>query len=201
MVSKLERLCAEWEEWAAGADQSEEGWQSDFADWTALMDSALIAMKNSSLSTGELRCIELCWAISEESEWLADCAREDVGTHMDILRHLSRSPSPAVRWQAFDVLGFDGREAVPLVQAGLTDSDLYCRRRAVLALARLGPVDAERLATELSHDDDPYVRQASLEMARASKDKRLITDIAQHLKGDPADHVREAASRSIREVS
>ncbi len=167
MTSPLRDLCRRWQEWAAGADKPEDGWQSDFPAWNELMEAAIAVMARGSLSDDELSDIELCWAISEETENLADYAREHLDQCWDTLRRLARSDDPAVRWQVYDVLGSAGRRADDLLRRAIEDPDPYSRRRAILSLARIHPPDAKRLAQRFAHDDDPYIRTAALELARS----------------------------------
>lgn len=143
MARDLEMLCSDWEHWAATADRSEDGWQSDFPAWNELMESATAAMADSIASQERRRCLELCWAISEEGEELADYAREHVDECMAVLNYLARSPNPSVRWQVYDVLSLGGERAEQLLRDALDDPDPYSRRRAILALTRLRPKDAE----------------------------------------------------------
>jgi len=104
-----------------------------------------------------------------------------------------KSVYPDTRWQVYSVLGFAGPKAENLLRRGLQDSDNYCRRRAILSLARLQPKDARLIADPLVRDTDPYIRQASIEIARVSKDPELMNRIKELLLRDVVAYVREAA--------
>ncbi len=193
-TTTLHGLGRDWERWAASADRSEEGWQSDYPAWDALMGAAEVAMLQPALSAEELADVELCWAISSEAETLADFAREHLDQSWETLQRLSTSEHSAVRWQVFSVLGSAGPRVEGLLRAGLDDPDPYARRRALLSLAQQAPSDARQLAERFLRDPDPYLRQAALEMARASHDARFTREVARRLHDDEAAHVRGAAA-------
>lgn len=157
------------------------------------MASAKRVMLLRDASAEQRQIVEQCWAISEESEVLADFARQNLSECWGALTYLVRSRDPSVRWQVYDVLGDDGTDAEPLLRVGLNDADLYARRRAVLAMARLRPIDAKQISNDLMVDEDPYIRQAAIEMARAAGDSEHLASIRRHLLNDPVDHVRRAA--------
>ncbi len=193
MSSGIARLYNDWEKWAATADQSDEGWQSDYPRWRLLMDSAVQKMTQPSPSPEDVDYIDKCWAISKEGECLADYARAHVERCWTVLCLLTESKRRATRWQAYDVLSCAGRKAETLLRKGLSDPDDYCKRRSLLSLARLSPKDAKELADRFSRHEDPYIRQASISMGVASKEAAFIDLIARRLAHDPAWHVREAA--------
>lgn len=92
------------------------------------------------------------------------------------------------------MLGSTGPRAAGLLRAGLDDPDPYARRRALLSLARDEPGDARQLAERFLRDPDPCLRQAALEMARASHDARFMREVARELRDDEAAHVRDATA-------
>ena len=166
-MKTLHELVREWKHWAETADCTEEGWQSDFPAWEELMGAAIRTMGRSDLSTCELKDLELCWSISEESEALADYARDHTATTWDALTRLAESDLPGVRWQVYDALSFSGGRAAEILRAALDDPDMYARRRAILGLARTRPTDADSLAMRLEQSDDPYIRSAARELRGA----------------------------------
>jgi HEAT repeat protein len=200
-TATLSDLRRGWERWAAGADKSEDGWQADYPAWDALMAATILAMTQPSPSPRDLDDIAFCWAISEENEQLADYARDHVERCWASLRHLAGSAPKEARWQAYDVLGFAGPRAEALLRAGLDDPDPYCRRRALLSLARLAPADARSLATRFLRDADPYLRQAAIEMVLAANDAAFAREAGQHLLADEAAHVRDAARHLVAQAS
>ncbi|MBI1925688.1 HEAT repeat domain-containing protein [Candidatus Poribacteria bacterium] len=193
MMETLKERYRDWEKWAATADTSEDGWQSYYPAWGDLMYAAISAMTQQSPSLEDIEYIEKCWAISEETEDLGDYAKDHIEPCWGILRHLVKSVYPEVRWQVYSVLGFAGPKAESLLRRGLQDSDNYCKRRAILSLARLQPKDARLIADPLVRDTDPYIRQASIEIARVSKDPELMNRIKELLLRDAVAYVREAA--------
>jgi hypothetical protein len=158
---QLINLCQAWQEWAFSADQSEDGWQSDFPHWSELMSAACAAMIDDEARQTFFPQIELCWRISEETEDMADFAKEHVQDCWPVLVRLVHSEFPEVRWQVFAVLASGGRQAETLLRAGLNDPNTYCRRRALIALGQFGPKDALELKTRFLQDSDPGMRQAA----------------------------------------
>ncbi len=61
----LGELLEAWNTWSAGADRSEDGWESDFPNWQALMDAARAAMLR-----GDPAFLDECFTLSEEDEEL-----------------------------------------------------------------------------------------------------------------------------------
>lgn len=168
MARTLSDQCQDWQRWAADADDTEEGWQSDYPAWRDLMNAAAAAMTGSPVTGEAIKDIELCWAISEETEDMADFARENIEECWQTLSLLAQSSVPQVRWQVYSVLGLAGGKAEDLLRAGLEDPDAYCRRQAILSLARLSPADARELADRFAQDPDPYIRQASAQLLNSS---------------------------------
>ncbi len=193
MTTTLRGLVRDWERWAAGANKSEDGWQSDYPAWDALMEAATAAMVRPSPTPEELEDIARCWAISEECERLADYAKDHIDRCWETLRYLVHSRYTEARWQAYEVLGRAGPQAEDLLRVGLADPDAYCRRRALLSLARLRPADAKQLAARFLQDADPYMRQAAIAMVLATNDAGFMREARERLLADEADHVRDAA--------
>lgn len=196
MSSGIGRLYDDWEEWAETADQSEDGWEVDYPRWRLLMDAAIQKMTLQSPSQEDVRYIDKCWAISNEGEDLADYARANVEQCWTVLCLLTESKREDTRWQVYDALSCAGRKAETLLRKGLSDPDDYCKRRALLSLARLSPKDAKEIADRFSRHEDPYIRQASIWMAAASKDAAFIDLFTRRLADDPAWHVRKAALKA-----
>lgn len=195
--ANLERLVAKWQAWAADADHSEDGWQSDFPEWSRLIESAAEVMQRADSDPALLRLVEFCWSISEEGEELLEIARRTISSCWPVVVAMSESPLPACRWQAYEAATAAGVKAEPLVRAGLSDPAPYARRRAVLALARLAPSDAATVASSLLHDPDPYIRQAAIELVSVSDDAAFKKSAFETLSRDDVDHVRAAAVRQL----
>ena len=192
-MKTLKNLYKDWEKWVSTADKSEDGWQSYYPAWDDLMNAAISAMTQQPLDAEALEYIDKCWAISEETEDLACYAENHIDECWDVLCHLAKSEYPDTRWQVYSVLGFAGPRAESLLRNGLLDSDDYCKRRALLSLARLQPDDARQLASQFLQDADPYMRLASIEMVRVPKDAKFIHQMQTLLLQDPDEYVRKAA--------
>jgi hypothetical protein len=186
-------LAQGWQQWASTASQQESGWESEFPGWGELMEAAKAVMLGPSPTGQELMDVALCWAISEESELLADFAKEHIEECLPVVEFIATAPSPRARWQALEALGFAGERGSKLLRKGLQDEDPYCRRRALLSLSRLRPHDARAIAEHYSHDPDPYMRQAAIDMAVATADAVFLRRMKAVLLRDAAWHVRKAA--------
>lgn len=182
-----------WSHWSETADHSTDGWESNYTDWNELIEHAVLAMENYDSSPEILKDIEKCWSLSEETEELLEHTKNNLTKYWPILLRLATSDDPRVRWQVYSALEAGGSRAETILRNGLCDPDAYCRRRAILALAHIGPADSKQICDRLISDNDPYIRQAALEMALASSDQTYIHKICAQLLGDNVEHVREAA--------
>jgi hypothetical protein len=165
---KLIELLNRWEQWAATANRDEDGWQSTFGDWESLMSVAAQLMQQSSLTPEELQLIETCWAISEEDETLADFAKLNLTACLVTLERLAHSVRPEVRWQIYEVYGQAGSVGEKVLRLGMKDPNSYCRRRALLAFAKVFPDKASVIAESFVMDADPYVRKAAVSIRDGS---------------------------------
>lgn len=190
----LTRLYAAWEKWSKSAEKAEDGWESDFPAWDTLILSASLMMRKGNFILRDFRYVEACWIISEESEALADYAKEHVEDCWEALMFLVDSPFWNVRWQVYTVLGVAGSRAEQILRVGLEDPDAYCRRRAILSLANLRPVDIDKLTEQIIGDQDPYIRLVAIDLVRQSVDKQLRLRVKERLLGDGVVFVRDAAN-------
>ena len=193
MESDIERRYKDWEAWAITADQSDDGWQEDYPRprWRLLMDAAICEMTQQFPNRENILYVDKCWAISEEGGHLADYAKCHIDLCWDVLCLLTESAYSSTRWQVYDVLSCAGRKAENLLRKGLQDPDDYCKRRALISLARLNPHDAKEITERFCKHECPYMRQVSFDMAIASKDTIFIERIRQLLLQDPIWHVRK----------
>ena len=145
------------------------------------------------LSDNDLEDIEFVWANSSEGELLVDYSKKHKRECFEVLKFLAKSRNPEVRWQVYEALDDSSKKEIILLRGGLNDKDPYCRRRAVLCLARTFPPDAKSLAERFLKDEDPYMRLAALELVRASKDQKFIKDVKSRMLQDPIDYVRREA--------
>ena len=195
--SAFEKRFQEWTQWRATADRSEDGWQTDFPQWDELMELTTAAMKEPGADAGTISMIAELWDASEETESLLEFARDNLDECWKVLRSLSSSSLPRCRWQVYEVLADAGSRAEPILRQGLFDSDPYARRRALLALARHRPSDAQQLAEAFLNDDDPYIRQAAIEMVLATQDTSFRRSVLALLSSDPVEHVRVNARAKL----
>jgi hypothetical protein len=187
----------EFRRWAATADASEDGWQSDYPAWSRLLRAAKQVMRTGPLTPTTVALLGECWHAAEEDEELLEYASEHIDDCWPAIVALTASPLLHCRWQAYVAAAAAGRRAEPLLRVGLTDGDGYVRRRTLLELARLAPPDAREIAKPLVVDPDPYMRQAAIEMVLAAKDSDFRTEALQRLSEDPVSHVRAAARRAL----
>lgn len=155
MLEALVSLLTDWDAWAAEADKSDDGWQSDYPHWAELMNAAMIAMGQ---PDADVTAIEKCWLLSEEDEWLAEHVKKNPRRYVKLLTTLARSKYPSVRWQVYAALEEAGPVGIHILEMGITDPDAYARRRAVLALAKYQPGVVLRKLNELGDDPDPTNR-------------------------------------------
>jgi HEAT repeat protein len=80
------------------------------------------------------------------------------------LLRLFHSKYSQVRWQVYDVLGYAGSPAIELLMTALDDPDAYARRRALLALVRLCPLEQKSLAKKFANDPDSYNRSIAKQL-------------------------------------
>lgn len=168
MQEALVSLLTDWDAWAAEADKTDDGWQSDYPHWTELMDTAIKAMEQPNIN---IATIERCWLLAEEDEWLADHVRKKPSQYIQLLTMLARSKYSGVRWQVYASLEEAGSPGIHILEAGTTDPDAYARRRAMLALAKAQPSIAFRKLNEskLSDDPDPSNRAVFAKLKELSK--------------------------------
>jgi hypothetical protein len=198
--SELLALFQEWKQWSATADSTEDGWESDFPKWEALMKAASQVMTTSELDSSTLEVLAECWSIAQEGEELLSFACARPNDCWPILQELSRSSLPGCRWQIYDAAAQVGQKAEGLLRRGLSDRDGYARRRALLSLARLRPNDARSIAETFLVDPDPYLRQAAINMVLAANDAAFQKHALQLLGRDAIDHVRSAAQDAARQL-
>jgi len=161
----LSTFLRDWERWSVDADRSEDGWQTDYPQIGELVVIAEGLMIGPTLEEGTLRDLDLCWAITEEDELLAEFAHEQLDRCWSALRWLIACGHKDTRWQIAAVLedATDNPEAEVLLRAALDDPDTYVCRRALVSLARFTPPDVRELAERFLRDPDPYLRQVAIE--------------------------------------
>lgn len=191
--SRFRVLNEAWRTWAATADRSEEGWQSGFPEWYALIEEAARAMTRQDIDPSELSLLAECWVASEEDEELLERTQCQVDDCWRMMEALAASAPPACRWQLYQLASAGDSRADVFLRHGLRDMDGYARRRAVLALAPRKPHDARILAETFMIDPDPYMRQAAIEMILVSGDEAFKTQALRTLMEDTAENVRSAA--------
>ena len=128
------------------------------------MTAAASLMTRSDLTEEDIQILETCWQMSEEDEDLADYAKTNLASCWQTLIRLIASRLPEVRWQVYDVLGEGGNKAERWLRQGLDDENSYCRRRAILSVAKVAPQDAKTIAARFVNDPDPYIRQVASEL-------------------------------------
>jgi HEAT repeats len=186
-TNDLHMLFAEWKQWSVTADRSEDGWESDFPQWQALIEAAIGMMTQDELAPQASAILAECWAASQEDEELLTFASEHLDDCWPTLQALAQSSLPGCRWQVYEAVAGAGRPAEDILRQGLSDQDPYARRRALLSLARLQPSDAHIIAERFTKDPDPYMRQAAIEMALASTKQASERNTLNILKAGTSD--------------
>jgi hypothetical protein len=199
-IGNLPVLFREWKEWCVTADRSEDGWESDFPQWQALIETACHAMTQGAAPPETVAILAECWSASQEDEELLTFAGGNLDKCWPTIQVLVQSNLPGCRWQVYEVAAGIGRQAEGMLRQGLSDQDAYARRRALLSLSRLRPSDAHVLAERFGQDPDPYMRQAAIEMIMASGDQGFQQDALTVLRADSVEHVRKAAEAGLRKL-
>ena len=197
MSTELTQEIMEWEEWASTADRKEDGWESYYPDWLSLMKCAAHCMCKYIGDDAVFAALERCWSLSQEGEELLDFAQENIQECFNVLVKLVESDDSGVRWQVYVALASAGLKGEPIIRAGLEDSDNYARRRALLSLVQLRPVDGDELAERFMVDKDPYMRQASAKLLLGTRNQELLGRAGKILLNDPVDFVKEAAKELL----
>jgi HEAT repeat protein len=192
---------AKFRAWAVSADQTDPGWQSDFPEWTRLLDSAKAVMRSGPLTNATVELLAECWAASEELEELHDYAVDHIDECWPAVKLLTTSDLFDCRWQAYDAAAAAGSEAESTLRQGLQDPVEYVRRRALVALARLGPRDAKEIAEPLLQDPNPHTRQAAIVMVMVAGDEQFKRQSLEMLLRDPVEHVRKVAEAALQKAS
>ncbi len=138
-----------------------------------------------------------CWAISEESEELFDCAKENIEECWPAVEAIAKCELPAACWQAYVAAATVGSRAEALLRAALDDLDIYARRRGALSLAVLEPKDSKEIASLLMSQEDRYLRQVAIEFVLVLGDNPFQEKALKKLSSDAEPYVREAARRLL----
>jgi hypothetical protein len=192
----FDRLFDRWRAWASRADTSEEGWAAGFPEWDDLIAAAGAVMLAPGADTQQLGRLAELWAASDEDEELCDFAKDHITQCLPALRALSDSSLAACRWQVYEAAASAGALGEHIVRKGLGDADSYAKRRAIVALARLSPGDSRQLAESFMSDEDPYVRQAAIDLIAVCGDHLFRSKALAALQSDPVQHVRDYATRT-----
>lgn len=136
--------------------------------------------------------VEQCWSMSACGQDMQDFARDHLPDVLPALRVLATSGDPIVRWQVYASASEGGGGVVDFLLKGLDDPDAYTRRRALLGLVGK-PLDVAPIVDRFIVDEDPYLRQVTVDLAFRSGDERLCARVVEVLSQDNVDHVRRAA--------
>ena len=171
---QAEELLTKFDQWAASADRSDDGWESDFPQWRELMRQAEQVMTQEHPSDRALSALGRCWALSHEDEVCADWAREHIhdGYVRDTVFRLTASTDPHTRWQAYDALNglqILDNETQDILEDGTKDENPYVRRRAFLVLFHHPEVDVRLYIERMLMDLDAYNRYVAV-----TEGKRLM---------------------------
>ena len=168
---ELQKGLEQWKTWASSADRESDGWETHYPGFDLLMQIAFSVMQTMPPEDpATVKGVDLCWAISEEDEFLVDCFRDhkpsSTSCEMLWLERLADSQDSRTRWQVASALG--GLEwtdkVLYLLEKLSNDSHDYVRRRALLEL-----IDSSRNPNEylrkLQNDADPYNREVGSKLA------------------------------------
>jgi HEAT repeat protein len=166
-ASRFRQWISEHGEDANGDGESAyEGWGAAYAAFTAFVRGCPRALWDDAATQAALYLV----ARDQESEILVDEVTEDACRLIALAKAAIRYPEPDARWQMADRLGdLRGQEAEvePLLVQFTRDKDEYVRRRAILALGRLGSPLVEEVAEGAWNTGHEYQRIAVLSALRS----------------------------------
>jgi HEAT repeat protein len=172
-ASRLRRWITEHGEDASGdGEAAYEGWGAAHAAFAAFVQGCPHALWGDEATQAALYLV----ARDQESEVLVDEVTEDACRLIALAKAALRYPEPDARWQLAGRLGdLRGRraEVEPLLLRFTRDGDEYVRRRAILALGRLGSPLAEEVAEGAWNTGHEYQRIAALSALRSIGSPRL----------------------------
>lgn len=195
--STMRDLLEHWKHWSLSADRHSDGWESDFPDWAALIDAAEATLLGGASSSAVLSALAECFALAQEDEELLEFAVRHIDACWPMLQALATSPVAGCRWQVYVAAVAKGAAAEPLLREGLSDPDPYAQRRALLALARLRPTDAEALAERFLGSSEEYLRLAAIDMVAVVPSAPFRRRVLAALLEDESPYVRDAAAREL----
>jgi len=158
-----------WRAWAKDAPKQEDGWESYYPSWSALMRAAQESMVRFDGTSAQLADLDRAWSISEETEDLLDFTMDHLEECWRALVELSKSKDPRVRWQIYTAAGNAGERGHDLLWLGLSDADAYCRRRALMAFGLPDLDTCSRIRQELSAETDPIILKLCAEICKDSR--------------------------------
>jgi hypothetical protein len=196
---------SEWADATFPPDRQRSGeWECRYEGWGSLRRAVLEFVASTPFglwSPEEVQTVLYAIARDNETEYLAWELRHQ---HPDLLAPLARASIEVGerddRWQLAKQLGLLGRaggEEERLLLRLVRDEHEYVRRRALEALARLGPSTVEQLSLEAWQRPDPdqqWARMMALwSLHRVSS--RLLGSLVAEAEQDPREHLRAFAER------
>ena len=202
MDSAYQRLAQQVERfraWAPPPEQRGGEWETAYEGWAELRAAAEAAIERPFEPEGADLLLYVL-ARDHEDEALLEGLRKRPALGRKLAPIGLSWPDPEARWQLADFLGDLGDEdAARLLLRYADDSNEYVRRRAMLALARHHPEDAELVAVEILNSEHRFGRLAALRLMRDIGAKRLGQAL-DYLRKDPSPMVREEARRIARSL-
>lgn len=166
-------------EWATDHAGPSGEWELDYGSWDAVLDAFTSFVGACSYETWNdeiTQAILYLVARDNEAEFFVDVLAEAPDRLLLLAGAAIRYPESDARWQLADRLG-DLREHMAEAESLLVhfaqDEDEYVRRRAVMALGRLGSRHVERLAQAAWNTGDEYQRMAILDALHALGSPKL----------------------------
>jgi hypothetical protein len=109
-----------WKKWSVAADRSEWGWESDFPQWSKMIEAARAVMLERDHDRVTMEMLAECWSLSEEDEELLDVARDRLDECLPVLEELAKSSWPACRWQVYAALAAPDPRGEAILRQGAT---------------------------------------------------------------------------------
>ena len=167
--SVLEQEVARFRSWADNYGPVRFGeWECDYPDWTRLYMAVSDFIANSNVSDWDESIVGLLiYAIARdnECEYIAPLLQALTDKLHVLARAAVQSDENDAKWQLCEQLTHSTEQREPaesLLLAFAADDDAYVRRRAMMALGRIGSSQVETLAEKAWETGDEYQRMAAL---------------------------------------
>lgn len=156
----LNKMLIEWDKWSVGAEDNENGWESDYPEWRMLMNEACSVMLINNLCNREIEDLERCFEISSETEDMIDYCKKNFKKTKENLIILSKSSREEVRWQLYEIFKEGDEDSdIILLNSLNNENDNYVLKRALLSLIERRVYIKRTLVLRFMNHKDEMIRE------------------------------------------